>query len=263
MQRKKFQHIYGPVSSWRLGVSLGVDLLPPGKKTCTFDCLYCQLGPGGKACRQRRVFVPLQRVLNELESLPAAKIDYLTFSGSGEPALAANLAAAIRAVKRKRKEDVAVITNGSLLDREKVRRALLAADLVLVKLDAHSEELFLRINRPRRRLKLSTLVKGIKKFAAAFKGRLALQVMFIRENAPYAKEIARLAGRLSVKEIQINTPLRPSAAKALSKKELRKIKGYFIRECGRGVEVTSVYDRLKKRVIPLNRFDTAKRRGGP
>lgn len=240
---------------------MGVDLLPAKEKTCTFDCLYCQLGETKKFSRERKVFVPLKEFIKELESLPPLKIDYITLSGSGEPTLAANLAQAIRAIRKKRKEKIAVITNAFLLERGQVKKALLPADLVLIKLDASSQELFSRINRACGRIKFSRIIKAVREFRAAFKGRLALQIMFIRENRDYAKEIARLAGQLGADEIQINTPLRPSAARALSKEELRKIKGYFIRECGSKVKVVSVYDSAGFRVKPINRSDTLKRRG--
>lgn len=261
MKRRRFKHIYGPVSSWRLGVSLGVDLLPAEGKTCTFDCLYCQLGGRKKFFRKRRVFVPLRELIKELQSLPPLKTDYITFSGAGEPTLAANLEQAIRAIRKKRKGKIAVITNASLLERGEVKKALLPADLVLIKLDAASQELFLRINRPGGRINFSRVVKAIKEFRAAFKGRLALQIMFIRENRSYAREIARLACQIGADEIQINTPLRPSAAKALSKQELRKIKGYFIRACGGKAKVVSVYDRVRRKVKPISNSATIRRRG--
>jgi len=261
MPRSLFKYIYGPVASWRLGISLGVDLLSRKKKTCTFDCIYCQVGKAGPFCGERKVFVPLKEIIREINSLPRRHLDYITFSGSGEPALAKNLGQAIRTVKKLKRAAVAVITNGSLLSQKDVSRDLQAADFVLVKLDAPSEALLRRINRPRADMKFSSLLKGIKKFRAGFKGKLGLQIMFIKENKDCAKEMAGLAKELQPDEIQLNTPLRPCAVKPLSKKEMEQIKSHFIRICADKIKITGVYDAVRKNVTPINKCDTLRRRG--
>ncbi|MDI6605681.1 MAG: radical SAM protein [Candidatus Omnitrophota bacterium] len=262
MKQKKIKYIYGPVSSWRLGVSLGIDLLSAQGKICTFDCLYCQLGTAKKFYQQRKVFVPLQEIIKELKLLPPLKIDYISFSGSGEPTLAANLGEAIKAVRKKRGEKVAVISNASLLEREDVKKDLLLADFVLLKLDAGSQRSLARINRPVGKIKLQNIIRAIKEFRARFKGRMALQVMFIRENKACVKEMAAIAKELRPDEIQINTPLRPSAARALSREELNKIKDYFIRECATLAKIVSVYDHSARlKISPVNKTDTSRRRG--
>jgi len=153
---KNLKYIYGPVASWRLGRSLGIDPLSGKERLCTFDCTYCQLGvrvasPQGKSgffTTERKNYVSAKDVIQELKSQAEVKVDYITFSGRGEPTLALNLGELIKAVKRARKEPVAVLTNSSLLDREAVRNDLAKADLVAVKLDAWNEESFNRINKP-------------------------------------------------------------------------------------------------------------------
>ncbi|MFH0762425.1 MAG: radical SAM protein [Candidatus Omnitrophota bacterium] len=260
-ERKKFKHIYGPVPSWRLGASLGIDLLSAKNKVCTFDCLYCQLGKSRKSYKQRKVFVPVKEIIRELELLPPLKIDYITLSGSGEPALAGNLGEAIHAIRKKRKEKIAVITNASLLEREGVKKELLAADFVLFKLDAGSQGAFERINRPAGRTRFKAIIKAIKEFRRRFKGRMALQMMFIKENKDCLKEMAAVAREVRADEIQVNTPLRSSASKPLSKEELSKIKNYFIRECADIAKVISVYDSARLGVKPINKADTSRRRG--
>ena len=145
--------VYGPVPSWRLGRSLGIDLVSAQGKTCTFDCVYCQLGRTTCSTDQRQVFVETEQLQAELATLPPIEIDYVTFSGTGEPTLAANLCEALRLVgewSAPRGLPTAVLTNASLLSRPDVRRDLAHADLVVAKLDAPNEALFQVINRPSR-----------------------------------------------------------------------------------------------------------------
>ncbi len=134
---REYRIIYGPVPSWRLGASLGIDLLSREEKICSFDCVYCQLGRTDLLTTDRGLYVATKEVLEEIAALPPeVRIDTLTFSGRGEPTLAANLGDAIEAVKRLRREPVAVLTNSSLIGRRDVRSELEQADILVAKLDA-------------------------------------------------------------------------------------------------------------------------------
>ncbi|MFA4991417.1 MAG: radical SAM protein [Candidatus Omnitrophota bacterium] len=250
------KYIFGPVFSWRLGVSLGIDPISQAGKVCTFDCVYCQLGETKTFSDKRKVFVPTKEILAELRSAPKRKIDYITFSSSGEPTLAANLGEIIREIRKIRKEKIAVITNSSLIDREDARRDLALADFVLVKLDAHNEGLFRDINRPMPGVRFSGIINGIKEFRAFYKGRLALQVMFVGKNKDSAAEIAGFAKKLGIGEVQINTPLRECGERPLSKEEIKEIKKYF-----KGMTAVSVYDVRKKKVRALDDNGLKKRHG--
>ncbi len=254
--KPEFKYIYGPVPSWRLGSSLGIDPISQGKKICSFDCIYCQLGETAFFSDERKVFVPVEAIIEELDSLPPVEIDYITFSGAGEPTLAENLGDMIKAVKRIRKDKIAVLTNSSLLNREDVRKDLLSADLVAVKLDACSQEVFEAINNPFIDISFEDIVAAIKKFKNMYKGKLALQVMFMEENKKCAKEIAGIAQEINPDEVQINTPLRPCAVEPLSKKEIDEIKMHY-----GGMNSVSVYDGIIKEVEPISTADTLKRRG--
>ncbi|MGB3057677.1 MAG: radical SAM protein, partial [Candidatus Omnitrophota bacterium] len=209
MAKKRYKYIYGPVPSWRLGRSLGVDPISAEVKICSFDCVYCQLGKTKMLTGRRKNFVPVSKIVQEIRSLPTVKIDYITFSGAGEPTLAKNLGEMIKTVKSIRKEPVAVLTNSSLMHRKDVRKDLSHADLVVAKLDASSEKTFKEINRPLKGITLQKVIDGIKKFSAGYAGKLALQIMFIKENEKFAGEIAQLAKKIDADEIQLNTPLRP------------------------------------------------------
>lgn len=256
-----FKYIYGPVPSWRLGISLGIDLLSQKEKICNLNCVYCQLGPTLKYTTARKVYVPVEKVVKELRSLPDIKIDYITFSGRGEPTLAANLEEAIKAVKSIRKEPVAVLTNSSLMGLDEVRKELALADFVVAKLDTCSSGSLREINRPAKGVEFGDILDDIKKFRESYQGKLALQIMFIESNKGDIDKYIYLANYIKPDEIQVNTPLRPCNIKPLAKEEILKIKNYFISAC-KGIDVVSVYDeRAFKDVTSISDEDTLKRRG--
>jgi wyosine [tRNA(Phe)-imidazoG37] synthetase (radical SAM superfamily) len=256
MKKEDFKYIYGPVPSWRLGASLGIDLLSSEKKICSFDCIYCQLGSVDYLIKQPQLYVETSEVIAELKRLPKVNIDYITFSGRGEPSLARNLAEAIQAVKKLNIAPVAVLTNASLIERADIRASLSLADFVVAKLDACSQESLEKVNRPAKAIRLEDIVRGIKQFKKEFKGKLALQIMFLEANQPDAPELAKLAREIGPDEVQINTPLRPCAVKALSKQEIDRIKKQFS-----GMNAISVYDIQPKSVRPLSKKETLTRRG--
>ena len=230
--------LYGPVSSWRLGRSLGFDLFSPRGKTCSFDCTYCEWGATVNPLVERREFVTLAELKKELETAKGVSADYATFAGGGEPTLVSNLGEAIEIVKSTLKLPVAVITNSSLMPRQDVRRELARADLVIAKVDAPNEEVFHAVTRPCKGYTLDEIMQGIRRFRSEYKGRLALQMMFVEANKGCAGEMAKIAGELSPDEVQINTPLRPCAVKPLSPQEI-----VGIREKFRGLKkVVTVYE---------------------
>ncbi len=250
--------IYGPVASWRLGRSLGIDMLSTDGKTCSFDCLYCQLGRTIHPLTERRVFVPLERLASELNSIGAVEADYATFSGMGEPTLAGNLGDAIEAARRGLGLPIAVLTNSSLMPDEAVRRELALADVVVAKLDAPSEDIFHLVNRPAGPFSLQEVLQGIRSFRRQHQGLLALQMMFIRENRGCAALMARLAEEISPDEVQINTPLRQCAVAPLLPEELAAIKEEF-----KGLKaVTTAYEARRPRAAPMDTGQTLRRRPG-
>jgi len=168
-----FKYIYGPVPSWRLGSSLGIDPISKGRKVCSFDCIYCQIGKTGLFTNERKQFIEVKEIVAELVMLPVLKIDYITFSGAGEPTLAENLGEMIKAAKLIRKEPIAVITNGSLMGLDEVRKELALADFVIAKLDAYSPESLQEINRPAKGIEFGSILDGIKEFRKEYMGKLA------------------------------------------------------------------------------------------
>ncbi|MCP4650547.1 MAG: radical SAM protein [PVC group bacterium] len=256
MKNEKLKYVYGPVASWRLGLSLGVDPLSGEKKNCPFDCAYCQIGRAVPCVRCRKIFMSTKSILDELRKIPAkTKIDYITFSGMGEPTLAKNFGELIRKIRKIRKEPIAVITNSSLIDNSQVRKELKLADLVMAKLDACGPDILRKINNPAGSVKFDKIVAGLKKFSKEYKGILALQIMFINANKKYAAQTAEIVKEIDPYEVQINTPLRKNPCKPLSKVEIDKIKKAFS-----GCKVITVYDKNQKISRPLNKKETLRRR---
>jgi len=249
------KYIYGPVNSWRFGVSLGVDLLSQEHKTCNFNCIYCQLGRGGKYSTKRALYVKEGDIIEELKALPDIKIEYITFSGMGEPTLAENLGKTIEAVKSLNIAPICVLTNSSLLIDKDVRNELLGADVVSCKIDAYSESSFKMINRPKD-VRFSDILSGIIQFRKEYKGRICLQMMFLEKNKDSAKRLMEIAKMVMPDCIHINTPRRRYQELALSPPLINKIKREFF-----GFNVSSPYDKLPGDVIPLNKEQTLKRRG--
>lgn len=254
--QRQYQYVYGPVYSWRLGFSLGIDpISQPGKK-CNFNCCYCQLGETKDFTNERCLFVPSTLIMDEVKALPKMQIDCITFSGRGEPTLAENLGDLIRKVRKLRREKIAVITNAALIHRLDVQQDVALADIVSVKLDAGSQKNFNKINKPCQSMDFKILVEALCSFRKRFKGSLALQVMFLQENKKEAVRIAQLAHKIAPDVVHLHTPLRLSSASPLTMKELKEIKKAFS-----GLAVASVYDVPVQKAIPLDPEQTASRHG--
>ncbi len=200
--------VYGPVPSWRVGESLGIDLICVNS-VCSFNCTYCQLGFIQVRTNQRRLYVPTEKLQRDLEASEWRRSDVITLSGSGEPTLALNLGEAIRLISGYTAKPVIVLTNGTLLHLADVRQELQAADRVFVKLDAATEEVFRRVNRPVNGVELADIVASTVEFKKNYPGMLGVQMMFTRVNMGQVEEFARLLNRLRPDEVQLNTPKRP------------------------------------------------------
>jgi len=200
--------VYGPVQSWRVGRSLGVDLLCVNS-ICSFRCVYCQLGVINVHTSERKVYVPTERVLADLKASRWQEADVITFSGSGEPTLAANLGEVIREIKALTCKPVLALTNATTLNDVEVRRDLCAADKAFCKLDAADESTFKMIARPVAGVTLRTVVEGIKKFKVEYTGHLAVQIMLMRLQRNQGEAFARLLNEIRPDEVQLNAALRP------------------------------------------------------
>ncbi len=215
-EKRKF--LYGPVPSRRLGFSLGVDILP--FKTCTLDCVYCQLGASSRTTVRRGSFRDTKEVLSQIREAIASgvRIDYITFSGSGEPTLNRDLGKIITGIKSMTDIPVAVLTNGTLLHRKEVRETLMNADLVVPSLDAVTPSLFARVNRPDKRLSLDRMLRGMARFRQEYKGKIWLEIMLIRgvnDSPAHVRKLRAAIEAFRPDKVQLNTVVRPPAEKGV------------------------------------------------
>lgn len=225
-------YVFGPVPSRRLGLSLGVDLFQA--KTCTYDCLYCQLGKTGKRVIEPCDRVPIGDVLAELrQRLEEVTPDTITLSGSGEPTLHPRIGEVIDRVKKTTGTRVAVLTNGSLLWRDDVRRSLSRADLIMPTFSTAVEKTFRAIHRPHRDIRLARIVEGLGLLRKGFRKEVFVEVMLLRGFNDSDREIQTLRDVLSgisPDRIQLNTVVRPPAdprALPIDRPRLEELKNFF------------------------------------
>ena len=223
--------IYGPVPSRRLGVSLGVDVIP--RKTCSYDCIYCQLGRVTNKTTKRDIYLPEDAIIREIKDfLDHMKnpVDYITFSGSGEPTLHSRIGTIIRDIKEMTSIPVAIITNGSLLFMDEVKRDLSEADLVIPSLDAVSRTVYEVINRPEESLEIDGVIQGIVDFRAQFRGQVWIEILFCRginDDPSEIERMKRVLEKINPHRIQLNTVYRPPSedfASPLTEERLSEIK---------------------------------------
>ena len=227
------KHVFGPVPSRRLGFSLGVDPVVP--KTCTLDCVYCELGPTTNRTVLRKPYVSVDGILEELGARLAENpdLDFITLSGSGEPTLNSGLGRLIDGIKDMTNVPVAVLTNGTLLTDPEVRAALARADVVAPSLDAVSRDAFERVNRPHESLDPGVIADALVTFAREYRGKIWLEVLFVEGLNDDSDEVERIAGIIdAVKpdKVHVNTVVRPPAAphsRALSQARLQEIAERF------------------------------------
>jgi wyosine [tRNA(Phe)-imidazoG37] synthetase (radical SAM superfamily) len=221
--------VFGPVPSRRLGQSLGVNNVKA--KTCSYSCVYCQLGRTEQLQTKREIFYNLDELLQELEDdlkeleKKKEKVDYITFVADGEPTLDLNLGKALNRIK-KFGIKTAVISNASLITEEKVREELKLADWVSLKVDAVSEKIWKEIDRPHGSLDLVQIQKGIEVFSREYRGELATETMLIQginDQKEELKKIADFIKKLDTTDSYIAVPTRPPAEKFVQKAEPEKI----------------------------------------
>lgn len=224
------KYIYGPVKSRRLGLSLGINLTP--YKTCTFDCVYCQLGKTTLKTSQRKEYLNISEVITELQTWlqinphDAGQLNFITISGSGEPTLNTRIAELISHIKKIASVAVCVITNGSLLGAEEVRRDILEADVIIPSLDAATQEAFQAIDRPEEGASVENIIDGLVQLRKEFKGKIWLEVMLVKGINDTPEHIRRLneaLERIHPDKIQLNSPVRATAEENILPVEKKKL----------------------------------------
>jgi len=235
------KYIYGPVKSRRLGFSLGITLTP--YKICTFDCVYCQLGKTTKTTKERKEYLQIKEIIDELRvwlqtnSEETKSLNYITLSGSGEPTLNIKIGELIAQIKKLTPVAIAVITNSSFFSDPNIRRELLATDLILPSLDAVNPEVFSKIDRPCPDIKIEDIIEGLIGLRKEFRGKIWLEVMLVKglnDDIRQIKKLKEVIDKINPDKIQLNSPVRSTAEPnifAVEKSKLGKIKEILGEKC--------------------------------
>lgn len=233
MSTKGFRYLFGPVASRRFGRSLGVDLL--GQRVCSFDCVFCEAGPTQTCTTDRAVYVPTDVVLAELRAWLGAggTADVITLAGRGEPTLHRQFGVVIDAIHGMCTMPVVLLSNGSLLSDEHVRRDAARADIVKISLSGWDDASLEAVNRPAKGMDFDSYLSGMVAFREVFKGELRLEVMFVDGVNTDEANVAQLAdcvAKVGADKIELNTVVRPPAdvtASAVTETELERYAGLF------------------------------------
>ncbi|WP_022851570.1 radical SAM protein [Limisalsivibrio acetivorans] len=221
------KHIFGPVPSRRLGSSLGIDIVP--SKTCTLDCVYCEVGRTNRLGIERESFYPPEGVIDEFASeYPALKehLDVVTITGSGEPTMNSDLGTLASKIKSVSDHPLAILTNSTLITRCDVRSDLKNFDIIVPSIDAASQDVFERVNRPHPDLDIHEINEALIAFTNSFSGRILLEVLLVKgvnDSEDELKRIASVISRCRYDMVQLNTVFRPpsySETEGLGEKEL-------------------------------------------
>lgn len=240
----KYKHLFGPLLSRRLGLSLGLDLVP--YKYCPLNCVYCEVQNTTHLQTQREAFFPVTEILAELDHFMRDRphLDYITFSGAGEPTLNSSISEIIQHIKKHYPEyKLALLTNGVLLNDEEVLEEILPCDVILPSLDAASQTVYEKVNRPQAGLLVSDQIAGLVKLRQRYAGPIWLEVFIVPEITDTPAELKLL--REAIKDIspdlvQLNSLDRPGAedwVKAASTKRLKEIKNYMAMELAMPIEI--------------------------
>ena len=247
-REKKKKFTFGPVPSRRLGRSLGIDLVP--FKTCTYDCIYCQLGRTTNKTTDRQEYYPVRDIIQAVKEKlrEISHPDYITLSGSGEPTLYSHIGKIIHKIKDIADIPVAVLTNGSLFWIDEVRNAVLNADLIIPSLDAGDEDTFVYVNRPHKDILFKKMADGLHSLRETYKGLIWLEVFLVSGVTDNEKELSKIKSWtdcIKPERIQLNTAVRTPAedfVRTVSKERMEEIAGFFGSHCEVIADYSKVHD---------------------
>lgn len=224
--------IFGPVPSRRLGLSLGIDLVP--FKTCTYDCIYCQVGRTTNKTVECKEFFPVEDILSQLRKrVLSDSFDVITFSGSGEPTLYNKLDELVYEIKKITDTKIALLTNGSLLWRDEVRRKVLGVDIILPTITSIFEKTYKLIHRPHPVLSIEKVIDGLIRLRSEYKGKIFLELFVLKginDNEDELNPLKEVIDKINPEKIQINTAVRPPSERvvtAVDREGLEKIRKFL------------------------------------
>lgn len=248
-----FKHVFGPVPSRRLGVSLGVDMVVP--KSCNMNCVFCECGATKKLTLKRENFKDVEEIKNEIqEVLKGVKPDYITFSGSGEPTLSKDIGEVIEWIKKNTDVKVCVITNGLLLKDDKVVEDIKNADLIIPTLNSVDNLIFKKINRPSVESDVSQLMEGLKNLSEKYSGKIYVETFIIEglnDSDEHTQKMIEFLKNIKFSKLQLNTLDRPGTeiwVKPASQETLKRIKERYNRNGIMNVEIVGEMKELEKKI---------------
>jgi len=212
------KYLYGPVKSRRLGASLGISLTP--HKTCNFDCIYCQLGKTNNKTIERKVYIKVAEIIDELKTwLEGRKdiiqdLEYITLSGSGEPTLNTGFGELISEIRKVTSLKIALLTNASFISDKDIRQQMLGADLIVPSLDAVTQSLFTKVNRPYPGINIEDIINGLIALRREFRGKIWLEVMLakgINDDIRHIRKLKNIIEEINPDKVQVNSPIRTTA----------------------------------------------------
>lgn len=248
-----FKHVFGPVPSRRLGVSLGVDLVTP--KSCNMNCIFCECGATKELRKKRERFKDPDEVKLEIsEVLKKIKPDYITFSGSGEPTLSKDIGDIIDWIKEHTDVKVCVITNGLLLDDGKVVDEISKADLIIPTLNSVDNLIFKKINRPSSEVDISELMAGLRNLSEKYRGDIYIESFIVEglnDSDEHTEKMAKFLKNLKFTKLQLNSLDRPGTenwVKPATQETLKRVKERY-NLCGiENVEIVSEMKEIDKKI---------------
>lgn len=248
-----FKHVFGPVPSRRLGVSLGVDLVTP--KSCNMNCVFCECGATRELKLKRESFKDIDEVKNEiLEAIKIVKPDYITFSGSGEPTLSKDLGKIIEWIKSNLEIKVCVITNSLLLEDNEVVKELEKADLIMPTLNSVDNLIFKKINRPSAQIDVSQVMRGLENLSKKYKGKIYIESFIIEglnDSNEHTEKMVEFLKNINFTKLQLNTLDRPGTenwVQPASYETMQRIKNKYLELGISNVEIVKEMKELDKKI---------------
>jgi wyosine [tRNA(Phe)-imidazoG37] synthetase (radical SAM superfamily) len=243
------KYLFGPVASRRLGLSLGIDIVP--FKICSQDCIYCELGWTTEKSIERKDYAPIEDILAELKGRLAEGLsaDFITITGSGEPTLNSRLGELVEKIKKITKIPVAILTNGTLFYRQDVRTDCAKADVVVPSLDAGENSIFEKINRPHPDINIEKLISGLCSFRDEYHGQIWLEVFLVEGINTSDEQIAKIKeaiNRIRPDKIQLNTAVRPTAEPGIERVNPERLAD-IAKELGMNCEVVADFSAASRR----------------
>lgn len=248
-----YKHVFGPVPSRRLGISLGVDLVTP--KSCNMNCVFCECGATKKLTLKRERFKNPEEIKEEIgKVLENITPDYITFSGSGEPTLSKDIGEIISWIKKHTNVKVCVITNGLLLNDGKVIEEIKEADLIIPTLNSIDNMIFKKINRPSAEVDVSQLMGGLRNLSEKYLGNIFIETFIIEglnDSDEHTEKMAKFLKNLKFTKLQLNSLDRPGTekwVKPASEKTLKNIKEKYEELGITNVEIVSKMKAVEKKI---------------